>query len=114
MLCALRLQRELGAHSLGLMATHVDRPWLQREANVVGVDHRWKAGDKVTVMASVVGSDIRDDNTVDVGGVPTRVADDSHDTGATLLVITHDAELAARCGRVITIGDGRIASDVSK
>ncbi|WP_057883452.1 ABC transporter ATP-binding protein [Tsuneonella troitsensis] len=36
------------------------------------------------------------------------------ETGATLLVITHDAELAARCGRVITIGDGRIASDVSK
>ena len=83
---ALRLQRELGAHSLGLMATHVDRPWLQREANVVGVDHRWKAGDKVTVMASVVGSDIRDDNTVDVDGVPTRVADDSRDSGATLLV----------------------------
>jgi putative ABC transport system ATP-binding protein len=34
------------------------------------------------------------------------------ETGATLLVITHDAELATRCGRVITIGDGRIASDV--
>lgn len=36
------------------------------------------------------------------------------ETGATLLVITHDAELAARCARVITIGDGRIASDVRK
>ncbi len=36
------------------------------------------------------------------------------DTGATLLVITHDVELAERCGRVITIGDGRIVSDVSK
>lgn len=36
------------------------------------------------------------------------------ETGATLLVITHDAELATRCERVITIGDGRIASDVSK
>jgi putative ABC transport system ATP-binding protein len=35
------------------------------------------------------------------------------ETGATLLVITHDAELAARCERVLTIADGRIASDVT-
>ncbi len=34
------------------------------------------------------------------------------DSGATLLVITHDAELAARCDRVVTLADGRIASDV--
>lgn len=33
------------------------------------------------------------------------------DTGATLIVITHDASLAARCGRVITLADGRIVSD---
>ena len=32
-------------------------------------------------------------------------------TGATLLVITHDPELATRCPRVITLADGRIASD---
>ena len=31
--------------------------------------------------------------------------------GATLVVITHDAALAARCERVITLADGRIASD---
>jgi putative ABC transport system ATP-binding protein len=33
------------------------------------------------------------------------------ETGATLVVITHDPELAERCGRVITLEDGRIASD---
>lgn len=33
------------------------------------------------------------------------------ETGATLLVITHDGELAQRCGRIITIGDGVIAKD---
>ena len=33
------------------------------------------------------------------------------ETGATLLIITHDSELAARCERVITLADGRIASD---
>jgi len=33
------------------------------------------------------------------------------ETGATLLIITHDADLAARCERVVTLADGRIASD---
>ena len=33
------------------------------------------------------------------------------ETGATLLIVTHDPELATRCERVITLADGRIASD---
>lgn len=33
------------------------------------------------------------------------------ETGATLIIITHDPALADRCQRVVTIGDGRIASD---
>ncbi len=33
------------------------------------------------------------------------------ETGATLVVITHDTALAARCERVVTLADGRIASD---
>jgi putative ABC transport system ATP-binding protein len=32
-------------------------------------------------------------------------------TGATLVVITHDPALAARCGRVVTMADGRIVED---
>ena len=35
------------------------------------------------------------------------------ETGATLVIVTHDAELAARCERVITLADGRIASDTA-
>ncbi|MAM40759.1 MAG: ABC transporter [Erythrobacter sp.] len=35
------------------------------------------------------------------------------ETGATLLVITHDPELAEHCGRVLTLGDGKIASDTA-
>ncbi len=34
------------------------------------------------------------------------------ETGATLIVITHDPELAARCDRVLHMADGRIAEDV--
>ena len=33
------------------------------------------------------------------------------DTGATLFIITHDAGLAARCGRVVEMQDGAILSD---
>jgi putative ABC transport system ATP-binding protein len=33
------------------------------------------------------------------------------ETGATLVTITHDAALAARCARVVTLADGKIASD---
>ncbi len=36
------------------------------------------------------------------------------ETGATLVIITHDPGLAARCERVITLADGRIASDTAK
>lgn len=33
------------------------------------------------------------------------------ETGATLIIITHDKALAARCDRVVTLADGRIVSD---
>ena len=35
------------------------------------------------------------------------------ETGATLLVITHDPDLAEHCERVLTLGDGRIATDTA-
>jgi putative ABC transport system ATP-binding protein len=35
------------------------------------------------------------------------------ETGATLLIITHDASLAARCERVLTMADGVIISDTT-
>lgn len=35
------------------------------------------------------------------------------ETGATLVIITHDTALADHCERVVTIGDGRIASDTA-
>ena len=33
------------------------------------------------------------------------------EAGATLIIVTHDAELAQRCDRIVTLADGRIASD---
>ena len=35
------------------------------------------------------------------------------EAGATLVIITHDASLATQCERVVTLADGRIASDTA-
>ena len=37
--------------------------------------------------------------------------DRQRDTGATLVLITHDTELAGRCGRIVEMRDGLIVSD---
>lgn len=34
-----------------------------------------------------------------------------HEQGKTIVIVTHDKEIAAQCSRVIEIADGRIASD---
>ena len=34
--------------------------------------------------------------------------------GTTLLLITHDPELAARCGRQVRIADGRVAEAATR
>ena len=34
--------------------------------------------------------------------------------GATLVLITHDAELARRCARMVRLKDGRIAEDMAQ
>jgi putative ABC transport system ATP-binding protein len=35
------------------------------------------------------------------------------EAGATLLMVTHDEALARRCGRIVRLEDGRIASDAA-
>ena len=64
---ALRGTREMGKHSLGAMMTRVDRPFLDRQADVYELDHRWRPtgqlGIKTTLTASNVvqaGESIRD------------------------------------------------------
>lgn len=63
---ALRLQRSFGKQNLGVMLTNVDRPFLDRTANVLGFDHRWQPDASLSVSSTLVGSD------VEVAGQHTR------------------------------------------
>ena len=69
---ALRLVRDFSTQNVGLMATQVKRPFLDRTATVVGVDHNWRPTPRWNVRARVFGSDI------DEAGQSTR------DTGSTI------------------------------
>ncbi len=70
---AARVTHDFGDQSLGMLLTRVDRPWLERQATVLGIDHQWQPTPKLTIATNVVGSDILQ------SGVRTR------DSGATLL-----------------------------
>jgi putative ABC transport system ATP-binding protein len=37
-----------------------------------------------------------------------------HDEGQTILVVTHESDVAAHCNRVIVLADGLIATDTTK
>ncbi len=69
---AARLVRDFSKQNLGLMATWVDHPYLERQATVVGVDHDWRPTSRWNVRTRLFGSDI------DESG------DSSRDTGATV------------------------------
>jgi len=53
---ALRATRDFGAHDLGTMLTHVERPWLEREASVASVDHLWTPDTAWTLRSQAVAS----------------------------------------------------------
>jgi len=56
---ALRLTQDFGSQDFGFMATQVNRPYLDRVANVYSVDHHWKPSDNWNVVTQFVASDIQ-------------------------------------------------------
>ena len=66
---AARLVRDFDKQNLGLMATWVDRPFYDRQATVVGLDHNWRPTKNLNVRTRVFGSDIDspDDQSRDYG-----------------------------------------------
>lgn len=72
---ALRLNRDFGAHNLGLLATQVQRPFLDRRADVLGIDYSWLPDGPVSVLANVVGSHIDQHGRATNGSGATLVVD---------------------------------------
>ncbi|MET0892253.1 MAG: DUF5916 domain-containing protein, partial [Pseudoxanthomonas sp.] len=78
---ALRLVRDFGNQNLGVMLTKVERPYLDRDATVLGVDHNWRPTRRWNVQTRVFGSQIEASGRItgDLGG--TLWADYEMDDG---------------------------------
>jgi hypothetical protein len=63
---AVRTSKDGDKQGLGAMVTRVERPFLDREANVYEVDHRWTPTSQWSIRTTLVGSD------VDQAGQATR------------------------------------------
>ncbi|HEV8695458.1 MAG TPA: DUF5916 domain-containing protein [Lysobacter sp.] len=55
---ALRVNRDFATQNLGVMLTEVERPYLDRDAWVLGVDHNWRPTPSLSVQTRVLGSQI--------------------------------------------------------
>ena len=78
---ALRLVRDFQEQNLGILATHVDRPYLDRTASVVGVDHNWRPNARWNVRTRLIGSEIRQAGASTTGDGATIWADYEMDHG---------------------------------
>ncbi len=67
---AVRLVRDFSHHNIGVMATNVDRPLLDRTAMVYGVDHNWRPTPRWNVRTRLIDSEIEQagQHTSDAGG----------------------------------------------
>ncbi len=67
---ALRATRDFARQGFGATVTRVERPFLDREATVAAIDHRWSPGDAWNVRTTLVGSavDQLGERTRDTGG----------------------------------------------
>ena len=69
---ALRLVRDFATQNLGLMATNVDRPFFDRNATTLGIDHNWRPTSRWNIRTRLIGSDIE------------QAGESTRGTGATL------------------------------
>ncbi len=78
---ALRLVRDFSHQNLGVMLTNVERPFLDREATVMGVDHNWRPNDRWNIRTRVFGSEIDQSGTTARDNGATVWADYEMDGG---------------------------------
>ncbi len=67
---ALRLVRDFSKQNLGVMLTQVERPFYDRQATVLGVDHNWRPNPRWNMQARLFGSQIEEagESSSDLGG----------------------------------------------
>jgi len=78
---ALRVVRDFATQNIGFMATHVDRPFLDRDATVVGVDHNWRPTARWNIRTRWLGSDVDEAGSGTRGDGATFWADYEMDRG---------------------------------
>jgi hypothetical protein len=78
---AVRVVRDFAKQNVGLMATYVDRPFLDRNATVVGIDHNWRPTNRWNIRTRVLGSQIDQDGETLRGDGATVWADYEMDKG---------------------------------
>ncbi|WP_129647528.1 DUF5916 domain-containing protein [Peristeroidobacter agariperforans] len=78
---ALRLVRDFREQNLGILATRVERPFLDRTASVVGIDHNWRPTARWNVRTRLIGSEIEDSGSSTTGDGATVWADYEMDHG---------------------------------
>lgn len=71
---ALRLSRNIDTQTIGMLATRVNSPYRDRDANVLGIDHRWQPTPAFTVTSNIVGSKIDEPKANSAGAGATSVA----------------------------------------
>jgi hypothetical protein len=78
---ALRLVRDFDKQNLGLMVTQVDRPWLDRQATVLGIDHNWRPTAKLNITSRLIVSDIDQHGDTVTGSGATTIVEYEMDHG---------------------------------
>jgi hypothetical protein len=78
---ALRLVRDFATQNLGVMATNVDRPFLDRNATTLGIDHNWRPTSRWNIRTRLIGSDIEEEGESTRGTGATLWADYEMDRG---------------------------------
>ena len=96
---ALRGTRDFETQGVGAMFTRVERPFLDREANVYEFDHRWTPNPKLSVRTTLVGSDVQQ------AGTTTR------DSGGQVLVDYDHGNGWRQQGYALHLGDGLQLND---
>jgi hypothetical protein len=78
---ALRLTREFAKQNAGLMVTRVDRPFLDRTATVVGIDHNWRPSNRLNIASRFIASDIEQPGNERKDSGFTSIVEYEHDHG---------------------------------